>query len=577
MQKEKNTAKKNAGNSRKRKYNSRKYNRNKKENINKKQIITASAVAIAAICIVILLISGAGQGTQSVNPKEYFGISSDDEKGIVVNGTVLENTAKTINGHTYILYDDVWNYINSGFYLEGNALYMTLPEGTQIWTTDDGTGYLYSDGENYYIDTQCIIANSDIEYEEYTDPDRIVIRNKWNGVVSANVLSDTKIRQKENDRSNIVAEISKGDSVIIVESGDSWTKVTTDQGYTGYIKNECISEDTSELTHESSSRFEFQSSSLGQTVKMVWHYIDSMANNAYLDGMMADASGINVISPTWFNFADASGNMTAFADQDYVTKAHDNYGLSIWALVSDYSGADSTTGEIISNKENRQRCISQLIQTCVDYSLQGINIDFETITRAQAPAYLQFLRELKIAASPYGLIISTDNYVPTYTKYYKRAEQSKIVDYVIMMGYDEHTASSEEIGSVASLPFVEQGVTDTISEVAPNKTVLAVPFYTRGWTEKFGSTGFESENLDMTKIQNFIDEHGITTTWDDSVGQYVGSASDNEATYSIWVEDARSLELKLSLISKYNLAGASAWRIGTETQDVWSVWKSCLG
>ncbi len=576
MQNKKNTAKNNADNSKNRKYNSkRKYN--KKDSINKKQMITASAVAIAAICIIVLLISGAGQGTQAVDPKEYFGISSDDEKGVVVNGTVLENTAKTINGHTYILYDDVWNYINSGFYLEGNVLYMTLPEGTKTWTTDDGTGYLYSDSENYYIDTQCIIDNSDIEYEEFEDPNRIVIRNKWNGIVSANILSDTKIRQKDNDRSNIVTEISKGESVTIIEAGESWTEVTTAQGYTGYIKNECISEDTAELTHESSSRFEFQSSSLGQTVKMVWHYIDSMANNVYLDGMMADASGINVISPTWFNFADASGNMTSFADQDYVTKAHDKYGLSIWALVSDYSGDDSSTGEIISNKENRQRCISQLIQTCVDYSLEGINIDFETITRAQAPAYLQFLRELKIAASPYGLIISTDNYVPTYTKYYKRAEQSKIVDYVIIMGYDEHTASSEEIGSVASLPFVEQGVTDTISEVAANKTVLAVPFYTRGWTEKFGSTGFESENLDMTKIQDFIDEHGITTTWDDSVGQYVGSAADNEATYSIWVEDARSLELKLNLISKYNLAGASAWRIGTETQDVWAVWESCLG
>ncbi len=568
--------KKGKDNSRNRKYNSnRKYNKN--DNINKKQIITASAVAIAAICIIVLLISGAGQGTQTVDPKEYFGIAADDEKGIVVNGTVLENTAKTINGHTYILYDDVWNYINSGFYLEGNVLYMTLPEGAQTWTTDDGTGYLYNDGENYYIDTQCIIDNSDIEYKEYSDPNRIVIRNKWNGIVSANILSDTKIRQKDNDRSKIVTEISKGENVIIMETGDSWTEITTDQGYTGYINNECISEDTAELTHESSSRFEFQSNSLGQTVKMVWHYIDSMANNIYLDGMMADASGINVISPTWFNFADASGNMTSFADKDYVTKAHDNYGLSIWALVSDYYGDDSSTGEIISNKENRDRCISQLIQTCVDYSLQGINIDFETITREQAPSYLQFLRELKIAASPYGLIISTDNYVPTYTKYYKRAEQSKIVDYVIIMGYDEHTSSSEEIGSVASLPFVEQGVIDTISETAPNKTVLAVPFYTRGWTEKFGAAGFESENLDMTEIQNFIDEHGITTTWDDSVGQYVGSADDNEATYSIWVEDARSLELKLNLISKYNLAGASAWRIGTETQDVWAVWESCLG
>ncbi|MCG8499283.1 MAG: glycoside hydrolase, partial [Firmicutes bacterium] len=43
------------------------------------------------------------------------------------------------------------------------------------------------------------------------------------------------------------------------------------------------------------------------------------------------------------------------------------------------------------------------------------------------------------------------------------------------------------------------------------------------------------------------------------------------ATYKIWVEDARSINLKSSLVHKYNLAGTAAWRRGFETEDIWQV------
>ena len=166
----------------------------KKKNAKNRQIITGLVIVVAAVCIIALLIGGMGSGTHMVNKKELFGISSDEDTGVVVNGKVLEKPARKINGANYILYTDVWNYINSGFYLEGDTLYMTLPEGTKTWTTDDGTGCLYKEGEDYYISDQCIIDNSDVEYQVYSDPDRIVIRNKWNGVYAAGLTSDSKIR-----------------------------------------------------------------------------------------------------------------------------------------------------------------------------------------------------------------------------------------------------------------------------------------------------------------------------------------------------------------------------------------------
>ena len=217
-----------------------------------------------------------------------------------------------------------------------------------------------------------------------------------------------------------------------------------------------------------------------------------------------------------------------------------------------------------------------MMDMALTYGLEGFNIDFEVITPDDVPAYLQFLRELTVAAHAEGLFVSVDNYVPMYTRYFRRAEQADIVDYLFIMGYDEHTGRSEEIGSVASLPFVEQGVTDTLEEVPAEQVVLGVPFYTRGWTEPFGTTDFESRWLDMTEIEGFVQEHGIVLNWDPVVSQYFGSADGADARYSIWSEDARSLGEKLKLVDKYGLAGACAWRVGIETSDIWDTWEEIL-
>ena len=172
--------------------------------------------------------------------------------------------------------------------------------------------------------------------------------------------------------------------------------------------------------------------------------------------------------------------------------------------------------------------------------------------RRRPPQYLQFLKELCAAAHAQGLVVSADNFVPLYTKYYKRREQAKTVDYIVIMGYDEHTASSEEIGSVASLPFVEQGITDTLEEVPKEKVINAIPFYTRAWTEVFGEAVPQSEALGMDEAAAFAAEHGIVTSWDGAVGQNVGSGGVRGGQIQYLAGGIeRSIDGKNELIQKY--------------------------
>jgi hypothetical protein len=56
-----------------------------------------------------------------------------------------------------------------------------------------------------------------------------------------------------------------------------------------------------------------------------------------------------------------------------------------------------------------------------------------------------------------------------------------------------------------------------------------------------------------------------------NIGRGTRGKGNTGVTYKIWIEDAESINLKSSLVHKYNLAGAAAWRRGFETEDIWPV------
>lgn len=511
-----------------------------------------------------------------MNKNEYYGLTSEEEAALILNGQVLEEKGLVVDGTVYISYSDVWNYLNSGFYWDAQAgqLMLTLPSGTLTWTPEDGSGavILGSDG-NPYISAECVKENSDIDLEIYSEPNRVVARTQWDGVRTATVTETAQVRYRGGPRSEILTEVQAGDTVVFQEDLSDWCQVATSDGYVGYVESSTLTQnEETGLPHETDEKFQYQKISLDHKIVLGWHYVGSQEGNSSLSEVIAGATGLNTISPTWFSLADGQGNLISYADSSYVEQAH-AAGLQVWGLLGDVDGSAVNTGSVLSSAEARANIIQQLMQIAAECGMDGINVDFESIREESAPQYLQFLKELCAAAHQQNLIVSTDNFVPTYTGYYKRAEQAKTVDYIIIMGYDEHTASSEEAGSVASLPFVEQGIADTLAEVPAEQVINAVPFYTRGWVETFGSTVPESQTLSMDEADAFVTEHGIETYWDASVGQNVGSVETGDARYSIWLEDEQSIAEKVNLASEYNLAGVAAWRLGFERQSVWSVFE----
>lgn len=544
--------------------------------------VLISLIVIIVIVMVIAVVFDKYSGTDvKMSAADYFGISSDDEAALIVNGELLEETGRVQNGEIYIDTTTAWNYFSSGFFYDstGGELILTLPEGTETWTVGDGSGALAEIDGTVYVSASWLGENADIDLATYTEPNRVVARNAWSNVTTATAKNDTKVRYRGGPKSKILTELKSGTTVAVTEQLDSWIGVTTEDGFTGYVRKKDVTvSDSAGLEHTEDSRFVFpKADTPDEKICMAWQYVGSTDANSQMQELIQDADGLNVISPTWFAVTDNSGTLRSYADKSYVDTAH-SAGLSVWAHFGnvDVTGTDADPATYFADSDARASIISQLMQVADETGLDGINLDFESLSEDAIPQYLQFIRELSLAAHEKNLIVSVDNFVPSYTKYYKRQEQAKAADYIVIMGYDEHTSSSEEAGPVASISYVKQGIEDTLAEVSKDQVINAVPFYTRGWTEVFGNSVPQSETLGMDEADQFVEEHGIELSFDSDVGENCGTAETDDARYSIWLEDEQALEEKMKLIQEYDLAGCAAWRLGYERSSVWSIMKSYL-
>lgn len=549
------------------------------------------AAPVLVVLILIVLVGAAGVGSFLINRykpgteymagNEYFNLTDENSVALIQNGELLEEQAVLIGGEPYAAYTYVESQLNSCFYWdeETKGILLTTSGGVQTLLPGDAAVAKTPGGQpavqqesdgTVYISLDVVKEYTDLDYAYYSDPNRVVIRNEWDGVEQATVQSDTaQVRQKGGIKSLILADVQKGDTLLYLENLDNWCKVMTADGYTGYIRTEDISEPEA-IEARTAKKDSYERITRDHKINLVWHQSTSTESNDAMAEMTAEMTGVNVISPTWFSVTDGTGTISSLASADYVKLTHDA-GREVWGLIDNFNEAfDETTD--LAYASVRSRIIEQLLAEAASCGMDGINVDFENLKEAGIPHYLQFLRELTSAAHAQNLVVSVDTPVPqAYTMYYQRGEQARFVDYMIVMAYDEHFAGSEEAGSVSSLPFVQQAVEEMTRVMPADQVICGIPFYTRVWTEKFGQSAITSEVLGMDGAKNYAKENQMTETWDASLGQNVATVETSDARYTIWMEDEQSMEEKLKVIQSADLAGVAEWKLGFECADVWSL------
>ena len=543
-------------------------------------IVIGLILVVGVVGVISLFINRYTPSSEKEDLNTYFGVPGEDQAALVVNDELSETPGLYQNGEVYIKYETLEELLDTNFYWEESSgqMLLTLPDGIKAiqpqdsaYLTENGAPALVKSGDgSLYLALNFVKNYADMECQIFQEPARAVIRTRWAGVKQVTAVKDTKVRVRGGIKSDILEEVPEGTTMILLEELDNWTKVGTERGCVGYVENETISGAADLPAHAENTELVFQNISRDYKINLGWHQVTNAEGNAAFGGLVSEAKGLTTISPTWFKLTDNEGTVASIASKEYVDQAH-AMGLEVWGLVDNFS-ENVKTAEVLSDSARRSRIIDQLLQAAAETGLDGINVDFEQLTKEGIPHFLQFLRELTLRAHEKNLVVSVDNPVPqNYNKYYKRGAQGKIVDYVIIMGYDEHYGGGEEAGSVSSLPFVESGIKRMLEEVPASKVINAIPFYTRVWTETYGQEMPTSEVLGMDGADRYIQEHGMTKEWDPSVGQNVAASEDENARYTIWLEDEQSIEEKMKVIQSYGLAGVAEWRLGLERSSVWEI------
>jgi len=286
--------------------------------------------------------------------------------------------------------------------------------------------------------------------------------------------------------------------------------------------------------------------------------------------------GLSVISPTWFAVTDSRGTIASKADWKYVQDAHDK-GYKVWALVSNSFEPDMTKA-FLADDAAQDRAVRQMLMFTALYDLDGINVDFENVYDDDIDRLTGFVARLTEKLKEQGVIVSFDATVPSgvpmWSNCYDRAALAKIVDYYMVMTYDEHWRTSPVAGSVASIGWVERGIENTLQYVPREKLLMGVPFYTREWRETdlgYGRVRVRSSTMWMSDVEERMARYGLTPQWLDAAGQHYIEYADESYRYKVWIEDAKSIGLKVDLVGKYGLAGVAAWRKGFEKPGIWDV------
>ena len=561
-------------------------------------------IIIVGIIAALFLWRRYGPSKERADLDEYYGIKSENQLAVVVNNEILEPGGMLSDGKAYVEYSLVRDYINERFYWDPNenTLLYTLPNDVvsvgvgnkeySVSKAKNSVDYtiLRTEGSTAYIALDFVKQYTDMDYEVYDNPGRVMICTETGTTTVAEVKRDTQVRYQGGVKSPVLTDVEKKEVVTVIETEGSWKKVRTEDGFIGYIKESALKKEKAEKIDRGFEEPDYTSISKDYTINMAWHNVTNTYANSSVLEMIAQTKGLTTISPTWFHVADTAGNLESISSADYVSYAHQS-NIEVWASIRDFDGginSQEESYELLSHTSNRDNLINQLIAAALQVGLDGINVDFEKISTECGEHYIQFIRELSVKCRQNGLVLSVDNYVPqAYNQQYHRKEQGVFADYVIIMGYDEHYAGSPEAGPVASYNFVKEGIEQTLKEVPAEKVINAVPFFTRVWKETAKtaeelrqqegtesaeySMNVESEAYSMTEVENILSQVGVTPTWDDEVKQNYATWESEGSTYEVWVEDASSLEPKLQLIKEYGLAGSAAWRLGYEKTEIWDL------
>ena len=548
----------------------------------KKRAKTNRKFPVLIVFLLIILVAAAGilgevitrrlPSHEKADLQALYG-AEEGYASVLANHQWMEVPALWVLDHGYLAYEVIRDELNGRFYwdpAEEKLLY-TLPEeiiAMDSEMADDGAPVVLQQDDTVYVSLSFVQKYSNISVEYFSGPDRVVLQTEWGTETLGTLSKETDVRVKGGVRSPIITTLAAGEQVTILTEMENWSQVQTPDGWIGYLPNRNIGEKQEVEQTGPYTEPEFTGCPVDYKVCMAWQQTINNSGFEAFEKFLAKDTPVTTIAPTWFSLISNEGEISSLASRKYVKAAH-KAGLDVWAVLENVNAGGLDMTEMLVPTSHRNALVEQVMAELDDCGADGLNLDFESIPQAAGDGYIQLVRELSVACRKRGLVFSVNDYVPSsWTAHYNREEQGIVADYVVVMAYDEHYSGSDP-GSVASLPFVSQGISDTVAAVPAEKVICGMPFYTRMWTDAPGS--LTSEALGMTQAAEFVSNHGGKTEWLEDIGQNYARIQEGETVYQIWLEDADSARARLQMSTAFDLAGVAFWKLGMQNDSIWPV------
>ena len=551
----------------------------------KKKIIIKIGITILAIIVLFII---------AMIANNYIILDNNTTTNLIINNTnVTSNLRNEIiqeNGVIYLSEDDIANFFDKYIYVEeeNNKVITTynkkiaevsLEENKININGADKTtsaSAIERDGV-IYIPISEMTEVYDIEIGNIEETKIITLDSLDKEQRKAIVTSNLAVKSSTNFIARTVDRVKEGEAVVVISTDEEYSRIRTENGKIGYVK-------TNKLANEYAVREDMpEEKQIEGKINMTWDYYSEVGSAPDRTGTTID--GVNVVSPSFF-YIDENGRFTENVGESgeaYIDWAHEN-GYKVWPMVSNAPAANESleiTSEIMNSYENRKELIEQIVDACVAYDLDGINIDFENMKQEDIDLYSRFIIELTPRLNEIGMVVSVDVTAPdggeTWSMCFDRNVIGDVADYIVFMAYDQNGVSSTTPGTTAGYNWVELNLVKFLQteEIDPDKLILGIPFYTRIWTEDTDGVIVRNSTVNMEDIEDILPDN-VERTWDDELKQYYVEYQEENYTRKMWIEDIESLKAKVSLVNEDNLAGVASWQYGMETEDVWSMLKEEL-
>ena len=546
-------------------------------------------IIIAIIIIALVLIVGAIGGYYVI--KRNYIVSKINQTNLIINNSnatsSLKNNVYIKDGVVYVSKPDIYNFFDNTIIYDEKYNQVVTTSSTKIASLPIDSKQIQVNSSNTTIKAGAIILDEvayvpiseldevyNIKTTYVESEDLVYIDSLDRKQQTATLKKDSSIKYKPTIISSTLAKAKQGDTLTIANRSDypvpnGWTRVRTENGTLGYIQTGKLNEFKT-IREKTEEKVKIEG-----PISLAWDYYSEYVSAPTRTGKII---GVNVVSPSFFYMTKYSTtNVYENVGNEgiaYVNWAHGN-GYQVWPMFTNSNMSE--TSKMLSDYKSRETVINQIINYIKQYNLDGINIDFEGMYEADKDNFSRLLIEIRPRLNEMGAVLSVDvtapDGAPEWSLCYDRYTIGKVVDYVMFMAYDQYGLSAIKAGTTAGHNWVEANVKKFLGqeEVKAEKIILGIPFYTRVWKEINGNV--ISSVVNIGNVNNLIPSNA-TKTWDEDLQQYYVEYKKGGATYKIWVEDEKSIEAKLDLVSKYNLGGAAYWEYDRATNSIWNLIES---